>query len=390
MRGEDRMAINRRGRLEHLFLIDVRKRLINNTPYDVLRLASRFPRDRVEVIDLRFHPPELPLPPSDSISLFLETAGTWMCFDWDPQRFRERLDSLRDLHAELTVVGPQARAVSALTGRPLRVIESLDFQKEFADNGPSRNSGISDEWLEPQLHVNYNGEFFDGKRMHLARAFSIGFSMNCPLQCSFCYYADIEPTAKPAFLAFVSELERIWEHGYTHFYFTDPNFLLNAAEYTELRDLYERTGHTFSYYCQVSPNFLTTSRIQQLAASGCHGMVIGIENRVRIADKGSIEEARERITQVRAAGMMPMLFFMIDGENEIEDLLSEFPGIPFRYTVINHAFASDRSLSSICAGFEAKRQLAGRYRGVIERLQQRPDYLGFAEHSTQFRVESVP
>src|SRR5271167_1125687 len=102
MRGENRMAINRRGRLEHLFLIDARKRLIDNTPYDVLRLASGFPRDRVEVIDLRFHPPDLPFPPSDNVSLFLETAGTWMCFDWDPQRFQERLDSLRDRSAELT------------------------------------------------------------------------------------------------------------------------------------------------------------------------------------------------------------------------------------------------------------------------------------------------
>jgi hypothetical protein len=384
------MAINRRGRLENLFLIDARKRLINNTPYDVLRLASGFPRDRVEVIDLRFHPPELPLPPSDRVSLFLETAGTWMCFDWDPQRFQQRLDSLRDRSAELTVVGPQARAVSTLTGLPFRVIERLDFQKEFLGNQLSHQSGLSNEWLEPHFHGNYNGEFFDGIRMQLARTFSIGCSMNCPMQCSFCYYADKERTAKPAFSAFVSELERIWEHGFTHFYFTDPNFLLTAAEFTELRDLYERTRYTFSYYCQVSPNFLTTSRIQQLAGSGCHGMVIGIENRVRIADKGSIEEARERITAVRAAGMMPMLFFMIDGENEIEDLVGEFTGIPFRYTVINHAFASDRSLSSISAAFEAKRQLAARYRGVIERLQRRPDYLGFAQDSTQFHVVSVP
>lgn len=383
------MAIIRRGRLEQLFLVDVRKRLIDNTPYDVLRLASGFPRDRVEVIDLRFHPPESPLPPSDNVTLLLETAGTWMCFDWDPGRFQARLDSLRGRSGGLTVVGPQARALKALTGLQFRVIEGLDFRKEFPGNGLSQESGISSELLEPRLHGNYNGEYFDGNRMQLAPAFSIGYSMNCPLQCGFCYYADAERTAKPAFSAFVSEIERIWRHGYTHFYFTDPNFLLTAAEFAELRDLYERTGRNFSYYCQVSPNFLTTSRIQQLAASGCHGMVIGIENSVRIADKGSIEEARERIARVRAAGMMPLLFFMIDGENQIEDLVAEFAGIPFRYTVINHAFASDRSLSSISAGFEAKRQLASRYRGLIERLQQRPDYLGFAEKSTPFRVGSV-
>jgi hypothetical protein len=383
------MAITRRGRLEHLFLIDVRKRLINNTPYDVLRLASGFPRDRVEVIDLRFHPSELPLPPSDNVTLFLETAGTWMCFDWDPRRFQERLDCLRDRSGELTVVGPQAGALKALTDGRFRVIEGLDFQREFPGNRLSRESGISNEWLEPHLHGNYNGEYFDGVRMQLAPAFSIGYSMNCPLRCSFCYYADTERNPKPAFSAFVSEIERIWRHGYTHFYFTDPNFLLTAAELAELRDLYEQTGGAFSYFCQVSPNFLTTTRIQQLAASGCHGMVIGIENSVRIADKGSIEDARERIGLVRAAGMMPLLFFMIDGENEIEDLLEEFAGVPFRYTVLNHAFASDRSLSAISAAFEAKHQLATRYRRLIERLQQRPDYLGFAERSKPFFVGSV-
>jgi hypothetical protein len=87
--------------------------------------------------------------------------------------------------------------------------------------------------------------------------------------------------------------------------------------------------------------------------------------------------------------MMPLLFFMIDGETPIVDLLEEFAGIPFRYTVLNHAFAGDRSLWSISTGFAAKRLLAGRYRGLIQRLQERPDYLGFAGQPAGFRVGSV-
>jgi hypothetical protein len=110
-------------------------------------------------------------------------------------------------------------------------------------------------------------------------------------------------------------------------------------------------------------------------------MVIGIENRVRIADKGSLEEARERVALVRGLGMMPMLFFMIDEENDVEDLVEEFAGVPFRYTVINHAFGSDRSLGAITAGFEQKRQLLRRRTDVIERLQRRPDYLGMVGHA---------
>jgi len=112
-------------------------------------------------------------------------------------------------------------------------------------------------------------------------------------------------------------------------------------------------------------------------------MVIGIENRQRIVDKGSIAEARERIALARALGMMPMLFFMIDEENEIEDLIEGFVGVPFRYTVINHAFASDRSLGGIVAGFEGKSRLSQRRRDLITRLQQKPDYLGHVEDHLQ-------
>jgi hypothetical protein len=321
--------------------------------------------------------------------LFLETAGTWMCFDWDPPRFRNRLDSLGSADRKLTVVGPQARALRELTGRPFRVVEDLDFHKGFQGAGPDSTFEIGSRWLEPHLHANYNGEYFDGVRLRLAPTFSIDYSMNCPLACSFCYYAGRARAARPAFSAVVAAIDRICRQGHRHFYFTDPNFLVTTAEFAQLTDLYERGGRTFSYYCQVSPNFLTEARLQRLAASGCQGMVIGIENRARIADKGSIEEARERIACARALGMMPMLFFMIDEENDVEGLVEEFAGIPFRYTVINHAFAGDRSLASISAGFEAKRRLALRNSGLIERLQQRPDYLGFAERDLAPRAGGV-
>jgi hypothetical protein len=372
--------------LEHLFLIDVRKRLINNTPYDVYQLASHFPSGQVEVIDLRFHMAPWALPASKSVSLFLETAGTWMCFDWDPARFCNRLEFLRTRYPELTVVGPQARALSDLAGYEFRVVESLAFQKAFLGGQWDAQPRMASVWLQPRLHGNYNGEHFDGRRVRLAPTFSISYSMNCPLRCSFCYYADSAKNAKPAFASMLEDLEWIWKHGYRHFYFIDPNFLLNTAEFEQLKEFYERSAYTFSYYCQISPNFLSEMRLRQLAASGCQGMIIGIENRKRIADKGSVEEARERIANARALGMMPMLFFMIDEENEIEDLVAEFVGIPFRYTVINHAFASDRSLAAIVAGFEHKRRLAYRRRELITRLQQRLDYLGYAEAPAAARI----
>jgi hypothetical protein len=105
-------------------------------------------------------------------------------------------------------------------------------------------------------------------------------------------------------------------------------------------------------------------------------MVVGIENRARIAAKGSVDEARERVERVLEHGMMPTLFFMIDEENDVEDLVADFAGVSFRYTVLNNAFAGDRSLRSIEEGFEEKRALAARRRDVIARLERRPDFLG--------------
>jgi hypothetical protein len=377
------MATKHCSPLEHLFLIDVRKRLINNTPYDVYQLASRFQPDQVEVVDLRFNLVSSELPASKAVSLFLETAGTWMCFDWDPARFCERLDFLSARYPELTLVGPQAGALRELVGREFRVVESLDFHEAILGSRTENQPRVSSVWLQPHLHRNYNGEYYDGTRMELAPTFSISYSMNCPLRCSFCYYSDAVSNAKPTFSSMLQDIEWIWSHGCRHFYFIDPNFLLSTTEFAELQDFYERSRHTFSYYCQVSPNFLSETRLRQLVASGCQGMVIGIENRKRIADKGSITEAQERIALARALGMMPMLFFMIDEDNQIEDLVEEFVGIPFRYTVINHAFASDRSLGAIVSGFQAKNRLSQRRRDLIARLQQKQDFLGYAEGRRQ-------
>jgi hypothetical protein len=144
----------------------------------------------------------------------------------------------------------------------------LDFQNEYPIRGQLDGSQIASNWLDADLHRNYNGEYFDGTQMRLAPTFSIGYSMNCPLNCSFCYYANALPNSRPTFTAVVAEIERIWSHGHRHFYFTDPNLLLSTAEFEELTKFRESTGGAFGFYCQVSPNFLNLTRLQQLAASG--------------------------------------------------------------------------------------------------------------------------
>jgi hypothetical protein len=370
-----RVENSTRVRLRHLFLIGAKRRLINNTPYDVYRLASLFPTEEVDVIDLRFDPPD-PLPASDSVVLFLETAGTWMCFDWDPERFIGLLDALIANYPACTVVGPQAAALRELTGYAFTPVDRLDFRSAIAPEANSTGLALAPAWLGAERHRAYNGEHFDGRRMRLLPTFSISYSMNCPLRCSFCYYGEARRSARESFAATMRDIERIWAHGHRRFYFMDPNLLLSPSQFDALCDFHARTDEHFSYFCQVSPNYLSDVRLHRLVASGCHGMVIGIENAERIAAKGSIVEARDRVAQVQALGMMPMLFFMIDGRNDVETLVDVFDSVPFLYTVINHAFAGDRSLQSIQSGFAAKHRIISQNRDLMMRLQRHPSYLG--------------
>lgn len=362
--------------LQHLFLIDVKRRLINNTPSDIYRLASRLPPGSVEIVDLRFNDPARGLPPARTVVLFLETEGTWMCFDWDKPRFTQRIAGLVRQYGRCIVVGPQARALRALTGMDFEAADTLDFAAAIAPDLPAQDIQLAPEYLEPGRNRAYNGEHFDGTRMRLLPTFSLSYSMNCPLRCSFCFYGDAARTPHAPFDFVLNEIATIWSHGHAHFYFMDPNLLLTRAQAAGLRTFHEQTDRRFTYTCQVSPNHLSEGRLAELASSGCRAVVVGIENAALIAAKGSLEQAADRVARAIAWGIMPMLFFMIDGQSEVEALLEAFGPVPFRYSVLNHAFAGDRSLAAIEAGFANKAQLAAENRALIQRLQQRPNYLG--------------
>jgi hypothetical protein len=214
--------------------------------------------------------------------------------------------------------------------------------------------------------------------------------MNCPLTCNFCFYGDAAQTPRLRFERLVQDIVRIRRRGYDHFYFMDPNFILSPAQHAQLQELRDTSGLRFTYYCQVSPNVLTESRARQLAASGCRGMVIGIENREQIVAKGSVGQARQRIEPLLALGMMPTLYFMIDGRNDVRGLIDLFEGIPFQYTILNSAFASDRSLTAIEQGFSIKARLAAAHAGMIAELRQRPNYIGSIAVSTQPSLTQAP
>src|SRR5689334_10267576 len=151
----------------YLFVVDVKQRSINNTPYDVYRFASGLPPGSVEVIDLRFTPLDA-VTEADETWLFLETAGTWMCFDWNPARFLGRLEYLLRRCRSLTIVGPQAPALRELSGRRLATVDTLDYASGMPADSGWQPRPTGDAWLDRARNASYNGQHVAAGRMCLA------------------------------------------------------------------------------------------------------------------------------------------------------------------------------------------------------------------------------
>ena len=166
--------------VDRLFVVAVRSRLINNTPYDVYRLISSFDPGSSAFADLRVLPCDSALPASREAYLFLETAGTWMCFDWDVPRMAGAVSRLIEGHGPLTVVGPQAGALRESLGIRFRIVSSLSFETIIHPRMQGREFPLAPACIEREENRFYNGERYDGERYELATTFSIFHSMNCP------------------------------------------------------------------------------------------------------------------------------------------------------------------------------------------------------------------
>jgi hypothetical protein len=355
-----------------LFLIDVKRRFINNTPYDVYKALGQLDPVGVECFDLRFHAEDDALRPADQVFLFLETAGTWMCFDWDEARFRQRLALLCGRYPRVTVIGPQAAALrEACPELRFEAVDTLDFEPLLAP-GYRPDEPLDLRWLEGAAH--YTGEFYRDRRYQLKPTVSVYHSMSCPMECAFCFYAPQKRYKRLPFDRVADDLERMCARGYSHFYWMDPNFLLRVEDWQRLLAVKE-SWPELSYYCQLSPNFLDERTVERLRATGCCGAVVGIENADLIRYKGTIDAAHRGLERMIAAGMLPMLYFILDGRQDVLPLVERFRGIPFRYSVLNEAFAGDRSLPAIRGGFSRKRQLAEQLGETRKALLARPEHL---------------
>lgn len=365
-----------------LLVIETKTRLIANTPYDVLKLAANLQHHgwTVEIVDMRYELPQQALCPADVVYVFLETAGTWMCFDWDEPRFQRTVDLLLAHHENVILVGPQAGAVRELVGPLVRCITDLAFEHII--------DPAYDERIEPDYDFiartapHYNGEHYADGEYSLQPTVSVYHAMACPMSCEFCFYGTKTGGKTIPWPQLATEITALVARGHEHFFFLDPNLLLDHEGERELRGL--RAKHPgFTYYCQVSPNALTEARVRSLRESACRGMVIGIENADLIRFKGTLDGARAAVDRVLEAGMMPMLYFLVDGTNDVDAVWKTFADVPFRYSVLNDAFAAGGSLREIREGFSRRAGLRTNAGELITKLRRSPNYLDQIAGSTK-------
>jgi len=86
---------------------------------------------------------------------------------------------------------------------------------------------------------------------------------------------------------------------------------------------------------------------------------------------------------VTDSGMIAMLFFLIDGRNDVRRLVDHFDGYPFRYGLLNRAYNSDRSLNAIRSGFAEQKRLREESRDTIRELRALPAFLENADAHRQ-------
>src|ERR1035437_1586125 len=120
----------------------------------------------------------------------------------------------------------------------------------------------------------------------VAHAAQFGDQIGVEFQ-DFCYYRGPAQPKRVGFDDLLADVGTIWRSGGRHLFFNDPNFLPGARRFERLRRFRDESGCAFTYFCQVSPNFLTDATLEPSRDTGCLGVVIGIENEALILGKAT-------------------------------------------------------------------------------------------------------
>jgi len=106
-------------------------------------------------------------------------------------------------------------------------------------------------------------------------------SRGCPYPCGYyCPYPLVEGTAWRSQSAerIHAELREVVEHhGIRKIYFRDATFTLDQKRIARLCELIRASGWRLEWMCETRVDCLGDALLEQMAASGCVGMLIGVE-----------------------------------------------------------------------------------------------------------------
>lgn len=172
--------------------------------------------------------------------------------------------------------------------------------------------------------LNYDDYQFTDPTRGRMRTATVMSARGCPFGCAFCFH-DRRVRYRPVD-EFVREVDYLYRGmGVRYFFFYDDVFLLKRERVREilakLRDLHLDGAH---FQCQSRGNLTPPDLLDELRASGCVRVSLGIEagsdEMLQRCDKGvTTGDYRHACRNIAAAGMEPRASFIIGHPYETEE-----------------------------------------------------------------------
>ncbi|MBI4245427.1 MAG: radical SAM protein [Planctomycetes bacterium] len=105
---------------------------------------------------------------------------------------------------------------------------------------------------------------------------SVLSDFGCPYGCTFCPISTLGFKMRPI-EEVIAELKRIWETGYREVHFRDQTFAVNKERSLKLCEAIKNALPDLTWSCFSRVDVLDEDRVQAMAQSGCHTVIVGIE-----------------------------------------------------------------------------------------------------------------
>lgn len=156
-------------------------------------------------------------------------------------------------------------------------------------------------------------------------------SRGCPYDCTYCdsrvIWTRLTRARSPGNV--VDEIEECYErYGARTFSFHDDIFPMNRGRTIEICREIRRRNLDITWTCMTRVNFVWPDVMEEMRKAGCGKVIFGLESGSNeilriIRKKATIEQAREAVAIVKAAGIKASANFMIGNIGETEETVQQ-------------------------------------------------------------------